>query len=454
MLGWTTLKIADVPFSPLLAPTCAFAGTTILILFILLTRLREGGLQRFIDQSLSDRLKKIAFATLLPFLVTLALTLAVFPADTRGYRTGFVRWQWIWPFCALGLMTIGRLALAALLRRWRSQGRLTSRIAIVGYGMLSERLIQWLNEFCAGLIELVGIFDDRARSRLPDSDLQPPPSGTIEDLVELAKEHEIDRVIVALPHSADQRILAILRRLKQIPADISLAPDMAGFAAARGRNGEFGGLPLVNVFGHPLQSSQRVIKDCCDRIIAGLALLVLFPPLLLIAMAIKLDSKGPVMFRQRRFGFGGRIIDVFKFRTMYAERADYDGRQQTKRDDLRITRVGRLLRRTSADELPQLLNVLRGEMSLVGPRPLAIQMQVEERLNHEIISDYALRHRVKPGITGWAQVNGYRGAVYSAEALRARVVYDLSYIENWSFWFDLRILLMTTRALVAGENAF
>ena len=222
------------------------------------------------------------------------------------------------------------------------------------------------------MIELVGIFDDRSRSRLPDSDLQPPPRGTIEDLVELAKEHEIDRVIVALPHSADQRILAILRRLKQIPADISPAPDMAGFAAARGRNGEFGGLPLVNVFGHPLQSSQRVIKDCCDRIIAGLALLVLFPPLLLIAMAIKLDSKGPVMFRQRRFGFGGRIIDVFKFRTMYAERTDYDGRQQTKRDDLRITRVGRLLRRTSVDELPQLLNVLRGEMSLVGPRPLAI----------------------------------------------------------------------------------
>jgi Undecaprenyl-phosphate glucose phosphotransferase len=455
LVGWATLRIEDLPFDPLLAPICAFAGTTILILFILMTRLREAELHRFIDQSLSVRLKKIVFATLLPFLLTLAITLAVFPAGARGFSTALVRWQWIWGLCALGSMTIGRLTLAVLLRRWRSQGRLTLRIAIVGYGVLAERLIQWLNEFCAGLIEFVGIFDDRSRSRLLESGLQQLLSGTVDDLIELAKNCEIDRVIVALPHSADQRVLVILRKLKQIPIDISLAPDMAGFAAAAGRTGEFAGLPLINVYGPPLQAPQRLIKGCIDRVVAALALAALSSAFLLIAIMVKLDSKGPVFFRQRRYGLGGRIINVFKFRTMQAQRVDQDARlQQTKRSDQRVTRVGRLLRRTSLDELPQLLNVLRGDMSLVGPRPLAVQMQVEERLNHEIVSDYALRHRVKPGITGWAQVNGYRGAVDSAEALCARVAYDLSYIENWSLWFDLRIVLMTTRALVAGENAF
>jgi Undecaprenyl-phosphate glucose phosphotransferase len=454
IIGLKAVEMAGVSFSSLLAPTCAFAATTILILFTLLTRLPAGALHRFIDQSPSARLREVVFATLVPFLLALVLALVAFPAAAAANRAAFVRWQFIWAASALGLMTIGRLALALLLRHWRSQSRLILRIAIVGYGVLSERLIRWLNEFCTGTIEFVGIFDDRSRSRLPDAGFQELLGGTIEDLVELAKEHEIDRVIVALPHSADQRILAILRKLKQIPVDISLAPDMAGFVTAADRGGEFGGLPLVNVFGHPLQSSQRVVKLSCDFLVAALALAVLSLPFFLLAIAIKLDSKGPVFFRQRRYGFGGRVINVYKFRTMYAERTDYDGRQQTKRNDQRVTRVGRLLRRASVDELPQLLNVLRGEMSFVGPRPLAVQMRVEERLNHEIVSDYALRHRVKPGITGWAQVNGYRGAVSSVEALRARVACDLSYIENWSLWFDLRILVMTIGATVGGENAY
>jgi Undecaprenyl-phosphate glucose phosphotransferase len=452
--GVASVEITALPLDSLLAPTCAFAAAAILVAFAWLTQRDAGTLQKFIHQSRSARLGEIVPATIVLFFATLAIAWATFPADAATRFAAFARWLVVWGGLTLGIMTAGRLTLAALLRGWLSQGRLTLRIAVVGYGVLSQRLIRWLDEFSAGIVDIVGIFDDRAPGRLPQSALTGLLRGTIDDLVEFAKEQEIDRVIVALPHSADERILAILRRLKQIPADIGLAPDMAGFAAAPDRNGEFGGLPLVNVYGHPLRSSQRLVKDCGDRLLAGLALLVLLPGLLAIVIAIKLDSKGPVFFRQRRYGFGGRVINVLKFRSMYAERADYDARQQTRRDDPRVTRVGRLLRRMSADELPQLLNVLHGDMSLVGPRPLATQMRVEERLNHDIVSDYALRHRVKPGITGWAQVNGYRGAVNDAEALRARVACDLSYIENWSLWFDLRILLMTARTTLGGENAY
>jgi Undecaprenyl-phosphate glucose phosphotransferase len=453
IIAVATAGITALPINSLLMPTCAFAVSAILLAVTWSTWRDAGSLQKFIHQSRSARLGEIATAIIVAFFATLALAWATFPANAAACLAAFARWLSLWGGLGLATVMAGRLALAMLLRGWLVQGRLTSRLAIVGYGALSERLIRWLDEYSAGSVEIVGIFDDRAPGRLPQSAIKGLLRGTIDDLVELAKEQEIDRVIVALPHSADERILAILRRLKQIPADIGLAPDMAGFAAARDRNGEFGGLPLVNVYGHPLRSSQRFVKDCGERLVAGLLLLALLPALLPIAIAIKLDSNGPILFRQRRYGFGGRVINVMKFRTMYAERADYEARQQTRRDDPRVTRVGRLLRRTSTDELPQLLNVLHGDMSLVGPRPLATQMRVEERLNHEIISDYALRHRVKPGITGWAQVNGYRGAVNDAEALRARVACDLSYIENWSLWFDLRILLLTALTL-GGENAY
>jgi polysaccharide biosynthesis protein PslA len=178
------------------------------------------------------------------------------------------------------------------------------------------------------------------------------------------------------------------------------------------------------------------------------------PSFLALAIAIKLDSKGPVLFRQNRYGFGDRVIGVYKFRTMSAASADYNGVLCHLQNDPRVTRVGHFLRRWSLDELPQLLNVLRGEMSLVGPRPHAISMQVEDRANHDIIPDYALRHHMKPGITGWAQVNGYHGPVATEESLRARVRYDLDYINNWSLWFDLQILLRTVRIVLGQRHAF
>jgi len=189
--------------------------------------------------------------------------------------------------------------------------------------------------------------------------------------------------------------------------------------------------------------------------VLGATLLALLAPVMAVAaLAIKLDSRGPVLFAQERFGFNNRVIRVLKFRTMHPERGDPSGAQRTVRNDPRITRVGRLLRQFSLDELPQLLNVVRGEMSLVGPRPHAIMMKAGDRLYYDAVEDYLTRHRVKPGITGWAQVNGLRGEIDTLEKARQRVVYDLHYIEDWSLWFDLKILLMSLNVLFARDNAY
>jgi exopolysaccharide biosynthesis polyprenyl glycosylphosphotransferase len=239
-----------------------------------------------------------------------------------------------------------------------------------------------------------------------------------------------------------------------MPVEISLAPDMVGFSLAAKGHEEFGGLPLLDVYGRPLSFGQGLIKAIFDRTAAALGLIALSPLLLIVAAVIKLDSKGPVLFRQNRYGFGDRVIAVYKFRTMKAESTDANGEKQTAVNDPRITRIGGFLRRSSIDELPQLLNVLRGELSLVGPRPHAVSMRVRQRRNADIVPDYALRHHVKPGITGWAQVNGYHGPVETERALHERVGYDLDYINNWSLWFDIRILMQTLLIAFGQRHAY
>jgi exopolysaccharide biosynthesis polyprenyl glycosylphosphotransferase len=214
------------------------------------------------------------------------------------------------------------------------------------------------------------------------------------------------------------------------------------------------GLALFRVTGRPLPSWRQWAKAAQDKCLAIGFLLALMPLMLVTAVLIKLDSPGPVFFRQRRYGFNGREIEVWKFRTMYADQADESGKQQTHRYDPRVTRLGRLLRKTSIDELPQLFNVLSGDMSIVGPRPHPIGMRTDNRLSKEIVAEYAHRYRVKPGITGWAQVNGYRGATHTADLLQKRVEYDLYYIENWSLMFDLRIILLTGLRVLTMRDAY
>jgi Undecaprenyl-phosphate glucose phosphotransferase len=394
------------------------------------------------------------FMTAIPFLLSTALLVAFLPAAADGHSSSMVGWLISWGAAAVAGVGSVRSAQWALVRRWRARGSLRQHVAIVGAGDLAERLVRWLHRSCAETVHVIGVFDDRTpglpgRTRLDELRL-----GNVDHLIETAKSTEIDRVIVALPHSAERRLTEILKKLKAIPADISLAPDHAGFTARSSLPDEYDGLPLINVYGRPLEFEQQLLKTMFDRVLAAMALVFLSPFLVGVAIAIKLDSPGSVLFTQDRYGYGNRIIRVYKFRTMRSDLTDHGGRRQTKRNDPRVTRIGRFLRKTSIDELPQLINVLRGDMSLIGPRPLPVHMRVEDRLNHEIVSEYAHRHRVKPGLTGWAQVNGYRGAVATPAELRARVEHDLFYIDNWSFLLDMKILLRTAGVCLGHENAF
>jgi Undecaprenyl-phosphate glucose phosphotransferase len=352
----------------------------------------------------------------------------------------------------------GALALQILARpvvqRWHQASLAGHRVAIVGSGEPAQRLVNWLEANAGDVVRVVGLFDDR-RGREPDRvGLSHLICGTTGDLIEYYRHAPLDKIIIALPHHAEERLLSILQRLKQLPVDIALAPDLVGFRIPDSATAEMAGLQMRSLAQRPLRASQRFIKDVFDRTLAGLLLLLLAPLLLMLALGVKLSGSGPIFFRQERHGLGNRVFEVLKFRTMRTEMHDLGGRRQAERNDPRVTAFGAILRRTSLDELPQLINVLRGDMSLVGPRPLPLQMRVDDRLNYEIVAEYAFRHRVKPGITGLAQVKGHRGAVNTADALRSRIACDLYYIDHWSLWLDLKILAMTSAVCVLGKNAF
>ncbi|MEN0040564.1 MAG: exopolysaccharide biosynthesis polyprenyl glycosylphosphotransferase, partial [Pseudomonadota bacterium] len=215
-----------------------------------------------------------------------------------------------------------------------------------------------------------------------------------------------------------------------------------------------GSVPFLDVFDKPIADWDSVMKRTFDIVFSALGLIVLSPLMLLTAIAIKLDSKGPVIFRQKRFGFNNEVIDVLKFRSMYTDQADVAAKKVVTKNDPRVTKVGRFIRKSSIDELPQLVNVLRGELSLVGPRPHAVNAHTENKLWDEVVDGYFGRHKVKPGVTGWAQVNGWRGEVDNPEKIQKRVEHDLYYIENWSVLFDLYICIITPIKLLNTENAY
>ncbi len=412
-------------------------------------RLLQDSRLRVLSRQLADG----TLRTLLPFVVSVLVVIALVPADHIS-RAPLTHWLTMWAMGAVTGVCGIRFCLAGMIAHWRSQGRLKQRVAIFGTGDLAERLLDRLRACCANSIELVGVFDDRARRRIASPGLRSLALGTADDLIVLSRRRDIDRVLVALPHSAEHRVAAVLKKLHQMPVEISLAPDLVGYNVPCRDPGDLAGLPLLNVYGQPLTFGQVLLKSAIDKILAVSAAIVGAPLYLALAIAIKLDSRGPVLFRQNRDGFGDRVIGVYKFRTMSVDATDYDGKFQARPNDPRVTRVGHFLRRWSLDELPQLINVMRGEMSLVGPRPHAVSMTVEERPNRDIVPDYALRHHVKPGITGWAQVNGYHGPVATEEALRARVRYDLDYINNWSFWFDFQIMVRTLTIVLGQRHAY
>jgi Undecaprenyl-phosphate glucose phosphotransferase len=259
---------------------------------------------------------------------------------------------------------------------------------------------------------------------------------------------------VTLPLTAETRLLQLLKKLWVLPVDIRLSAYTQKLRYRPRAYSYIGNVPFLDVSDKPLSDWNAVVKTIEDRVIAALALAVLSPVMLLVALAIKLDSPGRVLFKQRRYGFNNELIEVYKFRSMHAEQSDADARKLVTRDDPRVTRVGRIIRKTSLDELPQLFNVLKGSLSLVGPRPHATHAKAENRLYDEVVDGYFARHKVKPGITGWAQINGWRGETDTEEKIHRRVEHDLFYIENWSLLFDLYILARTPIALFRTEQAY
>jgi Undecaprenyl-phosphate glucose phosphotransferase len=361
-------------------------------------------------------------------------------------------WRWLWVGVGGAGLVASRLGARALVRAAWRRGRLLRHVALVGSGPIGQRMIERLRRAAPG-VRLVGVFDDR-RGRSAAHACAPEIRGTVDDLVAFARRQRVDEVIVALPLAAEERVSDCIEKLRPLPVDVRLCTDLAGF----GRVGRgvtcMAGVPLLAAVDRPLGGWGRIIKAVEDRVLGALALALTAPLLLAIAAAVRLSSPGPILFRQTRYGFNRAPIDVLKFRTMRLEACDHDtatGLAQACRRDPRVTRLGRFLRRTSLDELPQLLNVLRGEMSLVGPRPHAVAHDVHYG---RLLRDYAARHRVKPGITGWAQINGLRGETETVEKMAARVAHDLWYIEHWSPALDLWILLRTLAVPFRDGNAY
>jgi len=257
-----------------------------------------------------------------------------------------------------------------------------------------------------------------------------------------------------LPLTAETRLLQILKQLWVLPVDIRLSAYSQKLRYRPRAYSWIGNVPFLDAFDKPLAGWSAVLKSIEDKVFASLAVVVFSPLMALVALAIKLDSPGPVLFRQKRYGFNNELIEVYKFRSMFVDQCDPDARTLVSKNDRRVTRVGRFIRRTSLDELPQLFNVLEGSLSLVGPRPHATHAKARERLYDEVVEGYFARHRVKPGITGWAQINGWRGETDTAEKIHRRVEHDLYYIENWSLFFDLYILAKTPLALIDPETAY
>jgi Undecaprenyl-phosphate glucose phosphotransferase len=445
--------LASFALQPGVAGLSFLSGTTAALVMALMTRSLVASPRTDVTrQSLAKQLADGIAHALVAFGFTLVAVITVFQPDPVA-RQRLVAWLLLWAMLTVAGVGAVRAVISVMRERWRAAGRLKQLIAIYGTGELSERLVGRLSAVCPETIEIVGVFDDRAGRGVVGKGLSELPHGTTDELVEMSRLLEIDRIVVALPHSAEKRLLEILRKLHKMPVEISLAPDMVGFNVPAKDHEEFGGLPLLDVYGKPLTFGQTLVKNVFDRAAAALGIVALSPVLLAVAAAIKLDSQGPVLFRQNRYGFGDRVIGVYKFRTMKAETADANGEKQTEVDDPRITRIGNFLRKSSLDELPQLFNVLRGELSLVGPRPHAVSMTVKQRRNEDIVPDYALRHHVKPGITGWAQVNGRHGPVDTERHLHERVAYDLDYINRWSLWFDIKIIVRTLFIAFARREA-
>jgi Undecaprenyl-phosphate glucose phosphotransferase len=369
----------------------------------------------------------------------------------------------IWTIAFSGSMVITllgyRLLLLKVFNVLSDHNLMRRNVAIVGTGLQAQALVAQVIPSAPYFATFVGIFD-LVRSTGGRRHIEGLPIiGDLQDLSRSVRQNQIDDVIIALPWSDDEPVVELVAKLRELPVSIYLAADLVGFRLDLGRVPGFGdqamnlfsNSPVLEISRKPLSGWGIVAKTIEDYVLGSVLLLLLLPVFALVAAAVKLDSPGPVFYRQKRLGFNNEEFDIYKFRSMRTDAGFAQTTVQATRGDPRVTRIGRFIRKTSIDELPQILNVLNGTMSLVGPRPHAIDHN--EQYSRKI-RGYFARHRVKPGITGWAQVNGLRGETPQLSQMEARVRYDVYYTENWSILFDLRILLWTAVSVLVGRNAY
>ncbi|NVP54497.1 undecaprenyl-phosphate glucose phosphotransferase [Mycoplana rhizolycopersici] len=381
-----------------------------------------------------------------------AMALAFFLFKTAGVASRV--WFVLWFVLGAAYLVVERLLIAYSIRRWARNGTMERRAVIAGGGEPAKELIRALERQPENDIRICGIFDDRDERRSPSVVAGYPKLGTIAELVEFARLARIDMLIISLPLSAEARILSLLRKLWVLPVDIRLAAHSNGLRFRPRSYSQVGNVHMLDIFDRPIADWDKVAKRAFDIVFSVFALLLLWPVMIGAALAVKLTSPGPIIFKQKRHGFNNEIIEVYKFRSMYTNMSDPTAKAAVTKGDPRVTPVGRFIRKTSIDELPQIFNVLKGELSLVGPRPHAIQAQSHDRKYVDVVEGYFARHRVKPGVTGWAQINGWRGEIDHDDKIRFRTEFDLYYIENWSLLFDLKILFLTPIRLLNTENAY
>lgn len=361
--------------------------------------------------------------------------------------------RWIYGFLLSTIVTVilfrfaGSRLLAELSRR-RIIGR---NVVVFGAGEQGKELLSKLQISLPHFISVVGVFDDK--HELSGGEVEGyPVLGNLDALIRHARKNRVDDIIVALPWSAEQRVVEVVDKLRELPVNVFLSSDLAGFRLEfRPAPGHFDDLPLFEVVDRPISGWSVVLKMFEDYILATLMIIMLIPVFAIVAIAIKMNSPGPILYKQKRLGFNNKEFSIYKFRSMYYQEVPEAVTVQAGKDDPRITKVGKFLRRSSIDELPQLMNVLEGSMSLVGPRPHAIDHNVEYGQD---IRGYFTRHKVKPGITGWAQVNGWRGETDTLEKMEERVRHDIYYANNWSLLFDLQILIKTVLVAPFQKSAY
>ena len=359
-------------------------------------------------------------------------------------------WLGGWALLSWMLLMAYHVFLRFALRWIRQKGFNTRSIAVIGAGELGREVVRRINEASWTGLKVVGLYDDNRGLHHQVLD-GVRVRGEINSLLKLMTRRKIDEVWVALPLRAEARVKEILFELRHHTVTIRFVPDIFGFRLLRHSVSSVAGIPVMNLNSTPMVGVNRVIKGASDRLLSLVILILISPVMFVIAIAVKLSSSGPVLFRQRRHGWDGKPIKVYKFRTMAVHQENKGTVTQASRNDPRITSIGAFLRRTSLDELPQFFNVLQGRMSIVGPRPHAMEHTEQYK---DMVDAYMQRHKVKPGITGWAQINGWRGETDTLDKMKKRVEYDLYYIENWSIWFDIKIIALTILRGFTDKSAY